>query len=238
MGGWNFAPWRGAFYPPGLKHSGELAYASRRVTAIEINGTFYRAQSAASFAKWREETPEGFVFALKGHRAVVSKARLAEGGEAVDRFVRSGIAELGEKLGPILWQLAPVKTFNPDDIDAFLSLLPRAADGVALKHALEVRHPSFMDAQFATLAAKHKVAIVYGDSDDYPAMADVTGDFVYARLQRGSDDEPHCYKGGRPGPLGGARQALVKRRGAGGSAPPARQARRGSSPRRVPVFHP
>ncbi len=194
VGGWNFAPWRGTFYPPGLKQSGELAYASRRLTAIEINGTFYRTQSAASFAKWRDETPEGFVFALKGHRAVVSKAKLAEAGETVDWFVRSGIAELGDKLGPILWQLPPHKQLDPDDLAAFFTLLPRAVDGVALQHAVEVRHPSFACAEFVALAAAHRVPIVHADSDDYPVIADVTGEFVYARLQRGSDEEPLCYK--------------------------------------------
>jgi uncharacterized protein YecE (DUF72 family) len=193
IGGWNFGPWRGTFYPPGLPAKRELEHASRCLTAIEINGTFYRAQSPASFAKWREETPEGFVFALKGHRAVVSKSKLAEAGEAIDWFVNSGIAELGDKLGPILWQLAPVKKFDPDDLGAFLAMLPPAVDGLPLRHALEVRHPSFRDPAFVALAAQHNVPIVYADSDEHPAIADVTGDFIYARLQRGVDDEPTCY---------------------------------------------
>ena len=193
IGGWSFAPWRESFYPPGLPAKRELEYASRRVSAIEINGTFYRTQSPASFAKWREEMPENFVVTLKGHRAVVSKPRLAEAGETVDWFVRSGIAELGQKLGPLLWQLAPSRKFDPADVDAFLGLLPQAVDGVGLKHAIEVRHPSFRDPEFVDLARKHNAAIVYADSDEHPAIADLTADFVYARLQRGRDEETLCY---------------------------------------------
>jgi uncharacterized protein YecE (DUF72 family) len=194
MGGWEFAPWRGTFYPPGLPKKGELQHACRRVTAIEVNGTFYRAQSPASFAAWRAAAPDGFVFALKGHRAIVNKRKLAEAGESIDWFLKSGVSELGDKLGPILWQLAPFKKFDPEDIGAFLGLLPPAIAGVPLKHALEVRHESFGDPAFVALARQHGVAIVYADSEEHPAIADVTGDFVYARLQRGSDEEPLCYK--------------------------------------------
>ena len=123
IGGWTYEPWRGTFYPADLPAKRELEHASRRLTAIEMNGTFYRTQSAASFAKWRDETPEDFVFTLKGHRAVVNKQKLAEAGETVEWFLKSGIAELGEKLGPLLWQLAPFKRFDPDDIGR----VPRAA---------------------------------------------------------------------------------------------------------------
>jgi uncharacterized protein YecE (DUF72 family) len=193
IGGWVFAPWRGEFYPKGLPQARELHHASRQLTSIEINGTFYRTQSPASFAKWRDETPEDFIFTLKGHRAVVSKPRLAEAGETVDWFGRSGIAELGQKLGPLLWQLAPSRRFDPADVDAFLGLLPKAVDGVTLKHAIEVRHPSFRDPAFVDLARKHNAAIVYADSDEHPAVADLTADFVYARLQRGRDEETLCY---------------------------------------------
>ncbi len=193
IGGWDFAPWRGTFYPADLPKKRELEHASRKLTAIEINGTFYRAQSPASFARWRDETPENFVFALKGHRAVVNKAKLAEAGEAVDWFTKSGIAELGDRLGPILWQLAPFKRFDPEDIGAFLALLPRAVDGVPLKHAIEVRHASFRDPVFVRLAEQNDVAIVFADSDEHPAIADATSDFIYARLQKGSDEEELCY---------------------------------------------
>ncbi len=184
IGGWTYEPWRGRFYPAGLKHADELAYASRHLSTIEINGTFYRTQSAASFSKWRDETPDGFVFAVKGHRAVANKGKLAETGEAIDWFFKSGVLELGEKLGPILWQFAPFKKFDPEDIDAFLKLLPREAGGRRIPHVLEVRHQSFLVPQFVALLRAHNVAVVYADSDDYPAIADVTADFVYARLQR------------------------------------------------------
>ncbi len=187
IGGWTFAPWRGTFYPDGLKHADELKYAASKLTSIEINGTFYRTQSAASFAKWRDETPEDFVFAVKGHRAVVNKKVLAEAGEAIDWFLKSGITELGPKLGPLLWQFAPYKKFDPDDFGAFLALLPKAADGVQLRHVVEVRSQSFLVPEFVALLRKHNVAVVSAHSDDYPAIADVTADFVYARLQKSQE---------------------------------------------------
>lgn len=183
IGGWNFAPWRGTFYPEKLKQAEELSYASQRLTSIEINGTFYRTQSAASFAKWRDETPDDFVFSVKGHRAVVNAKKLAEAGDAVTWFLGSGIAELGPKLGPILWQLAPYKRFDPEDLAGFFALLPEELGGRRMMHALEVRHTSFLVPEYVALARKHNVATVYAHSDEYPAIADVTADFAYARLQ-------------------------------------------------------
>ncbi len=115
IGGWTYELWRGSFYPDGLKHVEELRYASRRLTTIEINGTFYRAQSAASFKKWRDETPDDFVFSVKGHRAIVNSRKLAEAGEKIDWFFKSGVLALREKLGPVLWQLAPFKKFDRED---------------------------------------------------------------------------------------------------------------------------
>lgn len=188
IGGWDFAPWRGAFYPESVKKADQLRYASSQLTSIEINGTFYRTQSPASFAKWRDETPEGFVFAVKGHRAVVNKKVLAEAGEALDWFFKSGITELGDKLGPVLWQFAPYKKFDADDIGAFLALLPKTADGLALRHVVEVRSKTFLVPEFVALLRKHDVAVVYAESDDYPAIADVTAGFTYARLQQSQDD--------------------------------------------------
>ncbi len=193
IGGWTFPPWRGPFYPKGLPQKDELSFASRHVTAIEINGTFYRTQSPASFRKWREETPDGFVFALKGHRFVTNRKILGEAGEPVRHFVESGICELGDKLGPINWQLAPAKRFDRDDVAAFLALLPREAGGRPLRHAIEVRHESFRDPAFVDLARRHGVAIVFAESDDYPAIADPTADFVYARLQRSREGEEAGY---------------------------------------------
>ena len=194
IGGWTFAPWRGAFYPEGLKHADELRYAGEHLTTIEINGTFYRTQSAKSFAKWREETPDGFVFSLKGHRAVVNKKVLAEAGEGIDWFLNSGLVELGDKLGPILWQFAPFKRFEADDFGAFLGLLPAEKDGLRLRHVVEVRHRSFLAPECVDLLRKHGVAVVYAESDDYPAIADVTADFVYARLQQTAEAVPTGYQ--------------------------------------------
>lgn len=197
IGGWTFAPWRGgAFYPKGLPHKDELSFASRHVTAIEVNGTFYRTQTPASFAKWRDEAPDGFVFALKGHRFVTNRKVLAEAGPSVDTFLGSGVLELGVKLGPINWQLAPTKRFDPDDVGAFLALLPKERDGVPLRHAIEVRHESFVSPEFVALARRHEVAIVFAESDDYPAIADPTAPFVYARLQRCREAEADGYPAG------------------------------------------
>jgi uncharacterized protein YecE (DUF72 family) len=193
IGGWTFAPWRGTFYPADLKQADELKHASRRLTTIEINGTFYRTQSAASFRKWRDETPEDFVFSVKGHRAVVNSRKLAEAGEPIDWFFKSGVLELGDKLGPVLWQFAPFKKFNAADLGAFLGLLPRQAGGRRLQHVVEVRHESFRVPEFVALLRAHNVAVVYADSDEHPAIADVTADFVYARLQRTRDETDTGY---------------------------------------------
>ena len=193
IGGWTYEPWRGTFYPADLPKTRELEYAGTRLTAIEINGTFYRAQGAKSFANWRAAVPDGFVFAVKGHRAIVNKKKLAEAGESLEWFLGTGLTELGEKLGPLLWQLAPFKRFDPDDMGAFLTMLPQEKDGLRLRHALEVRHDSFRDPAFVALARKYNAAIVYADSDDYPAIADDTADFVYARLMRTEEAEPTGY---------------------------------------------
>ncbi|GAP35150.1 hypothetical protein ISF6_0721 [Piscinibacter sakaiensis] len=190
IGGWNFEDWRDNFYPAGLPHARELAWASRRLTAIEVNATYYSSQKPATFAKWRDEAPEGFVFSLKASRFATNRRVLAEAGESVERFVRSGIAELGPKLGPIVWQFATTKAFDPADFGAFLALLPGAVDGVPLRHAMDVRHPSFLDPAYLALARRHRVATVFTDSDEYPSLADRTADFVYARLMRTRDEEP------------------------------------------------
>jgi uncharacterized protein YecE (DUF72 family) len=187
IGGWVFEPWRGTFYPKGLPHVRELAHASRNVTSIEVNSTFYASQKPASFRRWASETPDDFVFSLKGPRYTTHRRVLAEAGSSVERFFGSGVLELKGKLGPVLWQLPPTKPFNPDDFTAFLELLPRMLDGRAIRHAVEVRHASFMTADFITLLRKHAVAPVLVDSEKHPMIADVTSDFVYARLQRTSE---------------------------------------------------
>lgn len=193
IGGWTFAPWRGPFFPKGLPAAKELAHASRQLGAIEVNGTFYRTQTPASFRKWAAETPDDFVFALKGHRFVTNRKVLAEAGPGIEHFLASGVLELGDKLGPINWQLAPTKRFDPGDMAAFLALLPPEREGRRLRHAIEARHDSFRSPDFVALARRHGVAIVYADSDDYPGIADPTADFVYARLQRSREGEPEGY---------------------------------------------
>ncbi len=187
IGGWTYEPWRGGvFYPEGLPHARELEYASRQLTAIEINGTYYSTQKPATFAKWRDETPEDFVFSLKASRYTTNRRELAGAKESIHRFLHSGLAELGPKLGPIVWQFAPTKQFDADDFGAFLELLPDKLDGLPLRHALDVRHASFACEEYIELARRHHAATVYTDSDDYPAIADRTADFVYARLMRAS----------------------------------------------------
>jgi uncharacterized protein YecE (DUF72 family) len=184
IGGWTFEPWRNNFYPADLTQKRELEYASRHVTAIEINGTFYRNQTPATFAKWHGETPDDFVFTVKASRYIVGRRMLSEGGEAIERFLNSGLAELADKLGPVLWQFGPNKKFDPDDFGRFLKMLPEKVGGVSLRHALEVRHKSFHNPAFVALARARNAAIVLPDSDEFPASADLTSDFVYARLMK------------------------------------------------------
>jgi len=187
IGGWTFPPWRGVFYPEGLPHAKELAYASQHLTSIEINGTFYRSQSAATFRKWAAETPDGFVFSVKGTRFVTQRRVLAEAGDSLKRFFDSGVLELGDRLGPVLWQFAPTKKFDETDFGAFLELLPRKIDGRQIRHVVEVRHDSFKTPAFTALLRQASVPVVFSEHATYPAIADLTGDFVYARLQKGED---------------------------------------------------
>lgn len=193
FGGWTFDPWNKSFYPDKLAKKRQLEYASRQVPTIEINGTYYRDQKPATFAGWASQVPEGFVFSVKANRFTTVKKVLAESGESITRFINSGVTELGDHLGPLVWQFAPTKKFDPDDFAAWLDLLPHEHSGVKLRHALEVRHPSFIDPDFVALARVHDVAIVYAHHEKYPEIADVTADFVYARLQRGTDDIDICY---------------------------------------------
>jgi uncharacterized protein YecE (DUF72 family) len=193
IGGWTFAPWRDNFYPAKLPQRRELEFASRQVSAIEVNGTFYGAQKPASYAKWRRETPDGFVFSLKAPRYTTERKVLADAGKTIDDFIFGGLAELGNRLGPILWQLPPYHPFEPSDLAAFFELLPRSLDGYALRHVLEVRHASFMCDRYIDLARKQQIATVFTDSDKYPSFADITGEFVYARLMRSRADILNGY---------------------------------------------
>ncbi len=183
IGGWTYEPWRGTFFPEKWPQKRELEYAAGKVTAIEVNGTYYSGFKPATFAGWRDATPRGFVFALKASRYCTNRKVLAEAGESIARFTGQGISELGDKLGPILWQFMATKKFDADDFGAFLKLLPAQQDGIALRHAVHVRHDSFACLEFVALCRAAGVAIVYAHSTEYPAIADVSGDLVYARLE-------------------------------------------------------
>lgn len=195
IGGWTFEPWNETFYPGDLPKKRQLEYAAGKLRTIEVNGTFYRSQSPATFAKWASETPDGFVFSLKAPRFAVNRKVLAEGGESIERFVTSGITELGDRLGPILWQLAATKQFDPDDFGAFVKLLPEKAGDQGLRHVVEPRHESFACPEAVAICRKAGVAIVCAEAEDYPQIADVTADFVYARLQMGDEANPTGYPG-------------------------------------------
>ena len=193
IGGWTFEPWRGTFYPKGLPHAKELAYASERLTSIEINGTFYRTQSPQTYRKWAAEVPDGFVFSVKGSRFVTNRSVLKDAGNSIKRFLESGVTELGSKLGPLLWQFAPFKKFDEADFGGFLELLPEKFDGHRIRHVVEVRHDSFLTPQFIALLRKFSMPVVFTDHMEYPSISDVTGDFIYARLQQGKDTVPTAY---------------------------------------------
>jgi uncharacterized protein YecE (DUF72 family) len=210
ISGWTYAGWRGRFYPPGLRHSAELAYASREVDTIEINGTHYSLQRPDSFARWHDETPPGFVFAVKGSRFITHLKQLRDIETPLANFFASGVLRLEEKLGPFLWQFSPRFRFDRERLEDFFSLLPRdtktAADlarrhdhrlaGRAwtrterrrpLRHAIEIRHESFLDPDFIALLRQHRVALVFADSVEWPFAEDLTADFVYVRLH-GSEE--------------------------------------------------
>lgn len=193
IGGWTYPPWRGVFYPEGLAQARELEYASRQLGAIEINATFYGRQKPKSWETWAETVPDDFQFTIKGSRFCVMRSKLCEGAEGIGNFFAQGFAALGAKLGPILWQFAPRRKFDRDDIAGFLDLLPREIDGIPLRHALEPRHESFRDGKFFDLCRDHNAAVVFGDSDEYPLIEAETADFTYARLQRMREEVPTGY---------------------------------------------
>ena len=193
IGGWVFPPWRGVFYPKGLRQADELTFASGKLGAIEINGTFHGFQKPESFARWAGQTPEGFVFAVKAHQSCTYRKALAEVGEAVERFLNQGLTELGDRLGPILWQMMDYKTFDAAEFETFLDMLPPDLSGQRLRHAVEVRHPSFQDPRFVELCRERGIAICLLDHPKHPMIDEVTADFAYARLIRGKDEIPTCY---------------------------------------------
>ena len=193
VGGWTYEPWRDNFYPKGLPHSRELEYASRQLTAIEVNGTYYSTMKPATFASWRDQAPDGFVFSIKANRFATNRKVLATAGESIARFVGSGIDQLGDKLGPILWQFMPTKRFDAEDFAAFLKLLPREAGGRPLWHVIDARHESFDCMQYLDLARRHGCSTVHTDSDKFPNIIDEQGELAYLRLMRSESACPTGY---------------------------------------------
>ncbi|MGH6947990.1 MAG: DUF72 domain-containing protein, partial [Kiloniellales bacterium] len=193
IGGWTYEPWRGTFYPKGLAQKRELDYASRQLTSIEINGTYYGSQKPESFARWRAETPEDFLFAVKGPRFATNRRALGEAGSSIERFFASGVMELKDKLGPVNWQFLPTKKYDPADFEAFLKLLPGSVEGRPVRHVVEVRHDSFRTAGFVELLRAYRVAVAVTDKDGFPQIPDVTAPFVYARLQRATEKAKTGY---------------------------------------------
>jgi uncharacterized protein YecE (DUF72 family) len=195
IGGWTYPPWRGVFYPDKFPQAKELEYASSHLGAIEINATFYGRQKPKSWETWEKTVPEGFQFAIKGSRFCVMRSRLCEGEEGIGNFLAQGFAALGPKLGPILWQFAPRRKFDRDDIAGFIDLLPEKLEGMTLRHAIEPRHDSFRDDRFFELCRARNIAVVFADSDEYPLIEADTADFVYARLQRMNEEITTGYDG-------------------------------------------
>ncbi len=205
ISGWTYKPWRGVFYPQGLAQKKELAYAASLFPSIEINGTFYGLQRPSSFATWAEHTPDDFVFSVKGSRFITHMLRLREIEQPLANFFASGLLALGAKLGPILWQFPPNFKFDRDRLEEFFSLLPHdtaAASNLAekhdrrlngrafttpgepraVRHAMEIRHPSFVNPEFIELLRRYNVALVCADAVEWPRLMDVTSDFLYLRL--------------------------------------------------------
>jgi uncharacterized protein YecE (DUF72 family) len=193
VGGWTYEPWRGPFYPDGLVQKRELEFASRKLTSIEINGTYYGSQKPESFAKWHDETPDDFVFSLKGPRFTTNRRVLADAEESIQRFFASGVMNLRDKLGPINWQFMPTKKFDPVDFENFLKLLPKSIEGRVVRHAVEVRHDSFRTPDFIALARNYGVAIVVAADSEYPQIGDITAPFVFARIMGTTEAEKAGY---------------------------------------------
>lgn len=193
IGGWNYEPWEETFYPSDLPAAKQLEYASRQVTAIEINSTFYRTQSEASFKKWAAATPDDFIFSVKAPRAAVQRKDLREAAQSIEWFFNSGVGELGAKLGPLFWQMAPYKKFDLAEMTAYFDLLPEKLKQLKLRHAIEVRHDSFTDDAFLKLARERNIAVVTVESEKHPLIVAPTADFSYARLELTQADEPTGY---------------------------------------------
>lgn len=193
IGGWDFAPWRGTFYPAGLPQRRELEFASRHMDAIEVNGTYYRPQSAATYAKWRDASPEGFVFSAKAPMRITQARDLSGTARQVEDFV-GGIATLGAKLGPLVWQFDAGTRVRLGELAAFLPLLPKQVDGIDVRHVLDVRDRTIIGPEYVAMAREYGCAIVLSDSPDHPMFTDVTTDFVYVRVMRARESLPNGYE--------------------------------------------
>ena len=193
IGGWTFEPWRGTFYPEKLTQKRELEYAAQHLTSIEVNGTYYSSFKPAAFAKWRDETPDGFVFSVKASRFCTNRRKLSDAAESITRFVEQGLEELRDRLGPINWQFMGTKKFDAEDFEGFLKLLPKKVGKLPLRHALEVRNEGFKDPRFYDLARKYNAAIIFADDEEFPAIDEPTADFTYARLMRSKEDVATGY---------------------------------------------
>jgi uncharacterized protein YecE (DUF72 family) len=211
IGGWTFEPWRGTFYPKGLVQKKELAYAAEHLTSLEINGTYYSAFKPETWAKWRAETPKGFVFSVKASRYCTNRRQLSAAAESVTRFIEQGLDELGDRLGPINWQFMETKKFDAEDFEDFLKLLPRKVGRIPLRHALEVRNAGFKDKKFYALAKRYNAAIVYADDDKFPEIDEPTADFTYARLMRTQEDIETGYSNADLGQWAKRAEAWAKR---------------------------
>lgn len=194
IGGWTYPDWRkGTFYPEGLAQRRELEYASRALGTIEINGTAHSLQKPETFRKWREATPDGFVFAVKGSSYVTNRKVLASAGDSLTKFFGQGLEELGDRLGPILWQFMGTKKFDAEDVAAFLAMLPRELKGLPLRYAIEAGHESFACPEFIDLARKAGVAVVWLEQEGRASIADRTADFAYLRCKKTQAGEPAGY---------------------------------------------
>ncbi len=182
IGGWTFKPWRGTFYPEGLRQKDELEYATSKLTSIEINGTYYRTQSPGSFGKWGRAAPDDFQYAIKASRYCTNRKFLPDASESMERFFAQEIGDLGLKLGPILWQFMGTKQFDSVEISDYVKLFPAELDGIRLRHAIEARHESFRDDKFFSILGEHDIALVNSDSEKYPQFTEQTASFAYLRL--------------------------------------------------------
>lgn len=251
ISGWRYALWRGRFYPEGLRQADELSFAAGKFSTIEINGTFYSLQRPEFFARWRDETPQDFVFAVKGARFITHMKKLKDVETPLANFFASGVLALGPKLGPILWQLPPNLSFDSGRLAGFFDLLPRTTRLAAklarhhdarlkgrawaktdadrsIRHALEIRHDNFRDSAFIALLRRHDIGLVVADTVEWPLLMDATADFVYVRLHGSQQLYASGYGPKALARWAGRIEAWANGREAGGdhAGPPARKKRR------------